>query len=111
LTPAGAVKQDLGNSTVNIRGGGILADEHIQIGFFSTATVNIFGLGFDQPTGPQSGDSGQVSGLLADGTPFDYFFTRNSADSALNLVLIPEPQAGALLALAILALGAHRRRA
>ena len=103
--------------TINIHGGNITAGSatgNTFVDFYSGieaegGVVNIKGTGFDFPYGAISATSGILTGTLADGTPLNLSFNQVHPG---EIILIPEPGAATLGALALLltAGGVLRRR-
>ncbi len=71
-----------------------------------TATLRLVGSGFNHPDGPIAGESGTITGTLADATPISVSFVRATTAT----IELPEPGAASLACVAAMALAALRKR-
>ncbi len=97
-----------GSSTVNLSGGELRSA--IPLLASGSATINIFGTGFNYPRGPIPDRWGDLSGILANGDPINCGFTIGRDAS---IFIVPEPSSlwsTAIAALAGSLMYALRRR-
>jgi hypothetical protein len=91
-----------GNAVVNVMGGDFNAARRafwIE-GDTGNPVINIFGWGFNYPSGPIADSSGTLTGVLADGSSFNNTFARSDAD--IHLFVVPEYSTGCLWLLGFL---------
>lgn len=93
---------------LTVRGGrAIVSGGHLtEVGVASDGIAVLRGTNFDRPMGTVADTSGRVTGTLADGTPLDASFWRDSEASQL---VLPEPGAVACGVAAASALAARAR--
>ena len=84
--------------------GGALGGDLFALGISS---MTIVGSRFNRPLGEISETEGMLTGVLADGTPFNVDFARGATAS---ITLVPEPSSELLLAAGFAGLAALRRR-
>jgi hypothetical protein len=108
-------------STINIRGGDFdavkashdsrifITGGEIDLGLVTEHAASIFitGSNFNHPFGPLTLPFGQLTGLLADGTPINASFNINGG--SITLLPVPEPTQLLLFTLASLTLLPRRR--
>lgn len=89
-----------GNSVVNVMGGDFSAASQglsvVDNGEGDIPVINIYGSLFNYPIGSITDAAGTLTGVLADGTPFNNSFRREAG--FINLIQIPEPSVAAMAA-------------
>ena len=104
---------ELADAAVVRIGGGVYQVLHREMPVTPLIAVNgeaelrIAGRGFDRPLGAIDETAGEIAGLLADGQPFRFAFTRAAGAS---IVLVPEASVGALALVGGAAAAATLRR-
>jgi hypothetical protein len=99
-----------GNAIVNVMGGDF---NTVRRAFWiegdtGNPVINVFGWGFNYPSGPIADLSGTLTGVLADGSPFNNTFVRSNAD--IRLFLVPECSTACFCLLGLLLCQRRARR-